>query len=132
MSETGCGTGRQQDLTSWTQANGQFLKVDANTGLREASPRFRLQGEWGLLILDDIPAHSVEDGFFDVSYGYAFVGELFRLPGLPVRAPGEDGVVADKEEQILRGERANLQHWPVRHHGEAFGVGGTDHVGVAA
>jgi len=92
----------------------------------------QFQGERSFLVGEEVPAEAVKDAAFDGRDGDAFGGEFFRLPGLTAGTPAKDGVVADEEEQTLRGKRANLEYWAIRNHGEAFGGGGANDVGVAA
>ena len=67
-----------------------------------------IERERGLFVGDPVPAEAVELCVFNGGDGYAFIAEFLRLSGVAVGAPGEDGVMADEEEQALRCECAHV------------------------
>jgi len=97
-----------------------------------ALSRFQVQSEWGFLVGDHAPALAMKSCGPDGCDGYAFVGELFRLPGLAICTPGKDGVVTDEEEEIVCGDGADLNDGTERYHAEKAWVGCVDDVGIAA
>lgn len=96
-----------------------------------AEPCPQVEGEWGFPVGHHVPALAVEDVAVDGMDGQAFRREFFGLPGLAVDAPGEDGVMADEQEQALGWNGANFKNRAKGDHDEAFGVLCVDQVGVA-
>ena len=80
---------------------------------RKTAAGAQIEGEGGFLVGPHLPAQAAENAGFEVGDGKSLIGEIFRLPGLAMPAPGEDVAVADEEEQLLRGQRTNFQNRPV-------------------
>src|ERR1700744_1288296 len=92
----------------------------------------QIDGEEHVFVGHQVPAQAAERVANDVCDLDTLPGKPLRLPCLSLTPPGKDGVVSDKEQQLLLFERADTQHRTIGNLAPLLWLERADQIRIAA
>lgn len=102
------------------------------SGLAEQGAGFQVHDEGDFAVGEEIPADTADLVAADLRQAETFGREAGRLPGEAVDAPGEEGLMAGKEQETVLRKGPDFEHGLEAEVGARPRIARIDYVGIAA